>query len=969
MRKHFLLSLTLFYCIALWAVDPSTTLTTYYAGINGKATDSNDALRVQLCTIISNGYTSIAYGNLQNSVYAASSDPSDFYNGSSKTMEDIYSSKAYVSGDAGSSASDCGTGWNKEHTVPQSWFGEASPMKSDAHHIFPTDIHMNSTRSSYPYGENNASKTCASYGYGHLGSSTFSGYTGTVFDPGDGGANGSYKGDLARVYFYMATRYRTTDFTSGLGSTSFTYSGGVANLTDYMKNLMLKWHREDPVSEKELIRNNAIYAHQKNRNPFVDYPCLVEYIWGDKVGEAVDLSSLVSGYDGVGTDCCANPDDPMITVSATSITLDKTNNGATSTKTFTITGANLTGAISIAKSGSAYITVSPTTISAANANSERTITITYKPKAEGTHTATLTISSTGASDKTVAISGTCATVYTATWMADGTSIGTSTAESGESPAVPSNPTDCSEDRVFKGWTLDATYTSEDGAGLFTTTAPAITENTTFYAVYATASGSGSGIINASKTFTFSEIADANDWSNGTAYTTVEDDPVTLTANGGGNNGKYYTSDKSWRMYNGGSVSITVSNGSVTSVSSTPEQTFTISEGIATLSLTATVKFTAITVNYTASGSSTTYSDFSTSCDGGSVTYVTVSFDANGGTGTMPDQSVKENTATALKANTFTREHYTFAGWNTKANGSGTSYADKANVTIAADLKLYAQWAEDSKYTVTFMNLGGIFTSQENYAGEAITGIDDPTACDGYTFEGWSTKTYAVDNTSAADIDYTGTIPVGGATYYAVYSKTEGGGTPQLTNNYAKITSTYDLTNGNYLIVANNSGTYNAMNTTWKATYYLEGATVTPNEDVITTTDASIIWTIAVNNNEISFLNSESSDYLYIETSTSGTKTYYNIKLGNNTTDNKYTYSVTNGEWTFTSATYTDRVLEYHVANTRWAYYTGGDAPIYLYKQQSETGSTTYHTTAPNCCTATITITSNNEAWGTVSFVE
>ena len=278
-------------------IEPSTVLTTYYASIDGKSTNANDDLRKTLCTVISTGYTSIGYSSLQSQMYAASSNPTDFVNGSNKTMEDIYSSKPYKSSDNGSSASTCGTGWNKEHTVPQSWFNESSPMKSDAFHVYPTDIRMNSLRSSYPYGETNAAKGCANYGYGSVGASTFPGYTGTVFDPGEGGEYGSYKGDLARTYFYMATRYRTTNFTSGSGSTSFTYSGGVANLTDYMKNLMLKWHREDPVSEKELKRNNAVYAHQHNRNPFIDYPELVEYIWGTKVGETVTLSALVSAYD------------------------------------------------------------------------------------------------------------------------------------------------------------------------------------------------------------------------------------------------------------------------------------------------------------------------------------------------------------------------------------------------------------------------------------------------------------------------------------------------------------------------------------------------------------------------------------------------------------------------------------------------------------------------------------------------
>ena len=285
-------------CIYAEGIEPSTVLTTYYASIDGKSTNANDDLRKTLCTVISTGYVSIGYSSLQSQMYAASSNPTDFVNGSNKTMEDIYSSKPYKSSDNGSSASTCGVGWNKEHTVPQSWFGESSPMKSDAFHVYPTDIRMNSLRSSYPYGENNAAKGCATYGYGSVGTSTFPGYTGTVFDPGEGGEYGSYKGDLARTYFYMATRYRTTNFTSGSGGTSFTYSGGVANLTPYMRDLMLKWHREDPVSEKELKRNNAIYAHQHNRNPFIDYPELVEYIWGTKAGQTVVLSALVSAYDG-----------------------------------------------------------------------------------------------------------------------------------------------------------------------------------------------------------------------------------------------------------------------------------------------------------------------------------------------------------------------------------------------------------------------------------------------------------------------------------------------------------------------------------------------------------------------------------------------------------------------------------------------------------------------------------------------
>ena len=298
MKTHIFTFLALFLCASMaWAdVDSSTSLKAYDATIAGKATDSQDNLRKELCAVISNGYISISYRALKDNMYAASSNPTDFVNGTNMTLEDIYSSKAYKVGDSGSSASTCGTGWNKEHTVPQSWFGEDSPMKSDAFHVYPTDIKMSSARGNLPYGENNAPLDCSNYGYGHTGTSTFPGYSGTVFDPGEGGANGSYKGDLARTYFYMATRYRTTNFTSGTGNTSFTYSSGVADLTSYMRALMLKWHRQDPVSEKEMKRNNAIYAHQHNRNPFIDYPELVEYIWGNLQGVSVSIDALDSPY-------------------------------------------------------------------------------------------------------------------------------------------------------------------------------------------------------------------------------------------------------------------------------------------------------------------------------------------------------------------------------------------------------------------------------------------------------------------------------------------------------------------------------------------------------------------------------------------------------------------------------------------------------------------------------------------------
>ncbi len=105
---------------------------------------------------------------------------------------------------------DC---YNREHSIPQSWFNEASPMVSDAFHIYPTDGKVNGQRNNYPYGEC-ANGTTLSGGKGKLGSCTFSGYSGTVFEPDD-----EYKGDFARTYFYFTTRYQ--NIMTSIGGDSF----------------------------------------------------------------------------------------------------------------------------------------------------------------------------------------------------------------------------------------------------------------------------------------------------------------------------------------------------------------------------------------------------------------------------------------------------------------------------------------------------------------------------------------------------------------------------------------------------------------------------------------------------------------------------------------------------------------------------------------------------------------------------
>lgn len=164
---------------------------------------------------------------------------------------------------------DC---YNKEHSFPKSWFGgKVTPMYTDLFHIYPTDGKVNGYRSNYPFGETD-SPTITSTNGSKLGNSSVTGYDGVVFEPVD-----EYKGDFARTYFYMATRYfgedgnwpRQNDMTDG------------AEPKKWAMDMLLKWHANDAVSKKEIDRNNAVYQIQGNRNPFIDHPEYVAYIWGN----------------------------------------------------------------------------------------------------------------------------------------------------------------------------------------------------------------------------------------------------------------------------------------------------------------------------------------------------------------------------------------------------------------------------------------------------------------------------------------------------------------------------------------------------------------------------------------------------------------------------------------------------------------------------------------------------------------
>lgn len=263
-------------CCMAWAQGPNGSKT-YYKDADGK---SGKALKTALSTII-NDHTNIGYDGLYEA-YKKTDTRADGY------VRDWYSNATnYKHGvDNKGNYSKEGDMYNREHSVPQSWFSEKAPMKADIVHVLPTDGYVNNRRSNYPFGEVSSVTYSSKNSYSKLGSCKTSGYSGTVFEPND-----EIKGDMARIYFYMTTCYQ-----SQCGN----WSGGIFTsdgLVKWTMDLMMTWSKQDPVDDIEIARNNAVYEVQNNRNPFVDYPGLEEYIWGTETDKAFSYDNYSAGEE------------------------------------------------------------------------------------------------------------------------------------------------------------------------------------------------------------------------------------------------------------------------------------------------------------------------------------------------------------------------------------------------------------------------------------------------------------------------------------------------------------------------------------------------------------------------------------------------------------------------------------------------------------------------------------------------
>ena len=171
------------------------------------------------------------------------------------------------------SEGDC---YSREHSFCQSYFAGATPMYTDLNHLFPTDQYVNNRHSNNPYGTVGTA-TWTSLNGSKVGPCSASGYSGTVFEP-----RNEYKGDFARAYFYMATRYQNiigTWMNNSTETQAFLDGASYPAYKTWFLNLLLAWNSSDPVDAKEIARNNAVYAIQNNRNPYIDHPEYVTAVW------------------------------------------------------------------------------------------------------------------------------------------------------------------------------------------------------------------------------------------------------------------------------------------------------------------------------------------------------------------------------------------------------------------------------------------------------------------------------------------------------------------------------------------------------------------------------------------------------------------------------------------------------------------------------------------------------------------
>ncbi len=205
-------------------------------------------------------------------------------------------------------------GMNIEHSFPKSWWGgKKNDAWCDLYNLYPSDSHANSSKSNYVMGVVVNVKEEAGAGYDKVGTGYADGRLVKMWEPGD-----RFKGEFSRSYMYMATTYQNLSFVSEGANQLKT--GDYPTLKKWSSDLFRQWSKKDRVDEMEIKRNEAVYKIQNNRNLFIDYPNLAEYVWGDSMDVefnpycSITTASDDNRYTGVIVpEDPETPDNPQVT--------------------------------------------------------------------------------------------------------------------------------------------------------------------------------------------------------------------------------------------------------------------------------------------------------------------------------------------------------------------------------------------------------------------------------------------------------------------------------------------------------------------------------------------------------------------------------------------------------------------------------------------------------------------------------
>ncbi len=368
--RHFALSLVL---AALAPAAHAVAPDGYYESLEGK---SSGELKTAIHDLIANFKLISSYNALPQ--YFAVTDVYPELQNGRKRWWDMYSDIPLYAPSF--------SGLNREHSFPKSWWGGSTSVSAyvDLNHLYPSEMDANMAKSNYPLGEVDRSEHItfqngiSTVGYPVLGQG---GGASRVFEPDD-----EYKGDFARTYFYMVTCYQnlTWKWTYMVNQNVF------PTLNNWSAQLLMRWHRQDPVSDKETMRNDKVYGYQGNRNPFIDHPELAEYLWGDKVGEPYHVGGSTEP---------AGDAELQSPVNGMALDFGQVALGSSVTADLFFKGTNIRKdlAISIYRGDKQMFSLPRTSVSASLINSDEGtwVRVTYTPTAIGTHSARILIEGTG----------------------------------------------------------------------------------------------------------------------------------------------------------------------------------------------------------------------------------------------------------------------------------------------------------------------------------------------------------------------------------------------------------------------------------------------------------------------------------------------------------------------------------------------------------------------------------------------